>query len=187
MKVDEPFNSVIKSTSVPSGICFKLADETHFDSICCLMSERNPLVKIEDIQKKTKREIFLNLNDPEYRLFVAILDDEVVGFCRFFHSRGLAKEKIKFDSPEGWYGMGILVSPRHRRKSIARFLFQERIKILESLNASALYSIVDVNNKTSIKMHEEFGFREVSRARGFLHLEFPNSSGILFKLDISKV
>lgn len=184
MKNDEPFNPNVKSISIPNDIFFILADEMHIDSICNLMAERNPLEKIEDIKKKTVREISLNKNDPEYRLFVAIIKDEVVGLCRFYHSRGLPKEKIKFDSPEGWYAMGTLVSKEHRRKGIAKFLFQERLKVLKNLNASILYSIVDTNNKTSIRMHQEFGFEEFKRANGFLHFDFKGGEAILFKIFI---
>ena len=69
-------------------------------------------------------------------------------------------------------------------KSIANFLFQERLEILKSFDAYILYSIVDVNNKASIKMHQEFGFEEPSRAKGFLHLDFQETGAILFKLHI---
>ena len=185
MKADEPFNPNIKSATTPSDILFKLADNEHIDSICNLMVERNPLDKIEDIKKKTEREISLNTNDPEYWLYVAVIENEVVGLCRFYHSRGLPKAKIKFDSPEGWYAMGTLVSQKHRRKSIAKFLFQERLKVLKGFNASALFSIVDANNSTSVKMHQEFGFEESDRAEGFLHLDFPEAGAILFKLKIN--
>jgi GNAT superfamily N-acetyltransferase len=184
MKSDEPFNPNIKSLTTSEDILFKLADETHVESICDLMFERNPLMNLEDLKKKTEREIYLNENDPEYRLFVALIENEVVGLCRFYHSKGLPKEKIKFESPNGWYAMGTLVAKQHRRKSIARFLFQERLKVLKSLNATTLYSIVDVSNKTSIQMHQEFGFLESGRAKGYLHLDFQDSEAILFRFDI---
>lgn len=80
--------------------------------------------------------------------------------------------------------MGTLVSQKYRRKSIAKFLFQERLKVLKNLKATTLFSIVDTNNNTSIKMHQEFGFEESSRARGFLHLDFPEDGAILFKLKL---
>lgn len=184
MKIDEPFNPNIKSLSIPDNILFQLANESHFDSICSLMSERNPDEELESIKKKTEREITLNKNDPQYRLFVATINNEVVGLCRFYNSSGLPQSKIKFESPAGWYAMGTLVSNKHRRKSIAKFLSQERVKILKGLNVHELYSIVDANNETSLKMHQEFGFKEVGRAKGYLHLDFQDSIAVLFKLDI---
>lgn len=184
MKSNEPFNPIIKSSPTPENIFFKLADEMDIDSICKLMSERNPFESKEDIKKKTQREITLNFNDPNYKLSVAVLENTIVGLCRFYHSKGLPSSKLRFDSPEGWYAMGTLVAKLHRRKGIARFLFQERIKALEKLNVSHLYSIVDIDNLTSIRMHSEFGFLEIQRAKGFLHLEFPGREAILFKYNL---
>ena len=184
MKIDEPFNPNTKSSTVPDNLLFELADEGHLEAICILMAERNPLSDISEIKKKTEKEISLNKTDHEYRLFVATINNEVVGLCRFYHSRGLSKEKIKFNSPEGWYAMGILVSSQFRRKNIAKFLFQERLKILKQLKATTLYSIVDTNNQTSMHMHKEFGFVEHLRGKGFLHLDFKDSEAVLFKFDI---
>ena len=184
MKSDEPFNPNIKSFPIPKNIFFKLADKMDIDSLCDLMSERNPIESKEDIKEKTIKEINLNADVSEYRLFVAVLENQIVGLCRFYHSKGLPTSKKKFASPEGWYAMGILVTKLHRRKNIARFLFKERIRFLKNLNVSHLYSIVDINNLTSIRMHLEFGFLETQRAKGFLHLEFPNSEGVLFKYDL---
>ena len=184
MKTDEPFNPNIKSTSTPKNIFLKLAEEVHIDGLCDLMAERNPLEKKEDIKMKTEREVALNVNDPNYRLFVAILENEIVGLSRFYHSKGLPVSKLKFDSPDGWYAMGTLVAKHHRRKGIARFLFKERIKVLEKINVKSLYSVVDINNLTSIKIHLEFGFLEIKRAKGFLHLDFQDSEAILFKYNL---
>lgn len=184
MKIDEPFNPSIKSHPTPENIICKIADESHLESITLLMAERNPHLKIEDLRKKTERELYLNIHDPEYRLLVAVIENEVVGLCRFYHSKNLPIEKKKFKSPEGWYAMGTLVSADHRRKNIAKFLSDERLKYLKIHNAPSLYSAVDTNNKTSIRMHEKFGYEEVERAQGFLHLDFQPSTAILYKLEI---
>ncbi len=80
--------------------------------------------------------------------------------------------------------MGILVSSKWRRNSIAKFLTLERIKILRELKANSLYSIVDSNNKTSVKMHTEFGFKKIDQAHGFLHLDFEDEIAFLFQLNI---
>lgn len=147
-----------------------------------MMLERNPTASREDIIKKTNREIELNKSDPFYWLYIAKVDSEVVGFCRFFHSQGMPQEKKRYPAPEGWYGMGILVKKEWRRKNIARFLSKERIKRLKELKADTLYSVVDVNNLTSRKMHAQFGFIKMKEAKGFLHLEFE-TNGILYRRD----
>ncbi len=102
----------------------------------------------------------------------------------FFHSSGMPVQKKIYQSPEGWYGMGIMVSPKFRRQNIARFISLSRIDVLKKMGVKELYSIVDSNNLTSMKMHQEFGFVEVARADGFLHLKFDQGTGVLFKLTI---
>lgn len=185
MKRNEPYNPHLKSTQPPSGLLFRKPNLGDVNALTRLMSERNPQDDIELLYNRTKREIRLCDSDPLYQLFVAELDEKVIGFTRYIHSEGLPKERIKFSAPSGWYGMGILVESSLRRKGIARFLFQQRLVELRKHGASSLYSVVDEMNLTSIRMHHEFGFYEVSRAAGFLQIKLESGSGILFKLDMS--
>lgn len=80
--------------------------------------------------------------------------------------------------------MGIMVDSKFRRQSIAQFLSASRIEVLKKMNVHDLYSIVDTNNLTSMKMHESFGYIEIARANGFLHLKFDPGTGCLFKLNL---
>jgi L-amino acid N-acyltransferase YncA len=84
----------------------------------------------------------------------------------------------------GWCGMGILVSPKYRRQSIASFLSSSRIEVLRRLGVKEFYSIVDANNLTSMKTHQNFGYIEVARAPGFLHIGFNDGVEYLFKMII---
>jgi hypothetical protein len=49
-----------------------------------------------------------------------------------------------------------------------------------------IYSTVEATNLASVKMHQEFGYTEVERAPGFLHVKFEGGTGILFKLVHSR-
>ncbi len=185
MKVDEPFDSSRKSIEPPEGLEFKIAALEHVRELVEIMRERNPEISYETMDKKIRREINLNENDPFYWLYVSILDGKVVALCRFFHSTGIPSEKKKYPSPEGWYGMGTLVAKGYRRQGIARFIFGERIKILKGLKADRLFSIVDRNNLASMRMHQKFGFREIALGKGFLHLSFEETEGVLFEVKVS--
>ncbi|MEK7355471.1 MAG: GNAT family N-acetyltransferase, partial [Bdellovibrionota bacterium] len=99
-------------------------------------------------------------------------------------SAGLPEAKKRFPAPEGWYAMGILIDARFRRSGIARFLSDSRIETLKELGAKEYYSIVDRKNQTSIHMHRRFGFEEIEKGPGFLHIEFESGSGILFRKTI---
>jgi ribosomal protein S18 acetylase RimI-like enzyme len=184
MKRDEPFDSSIKSRTVPDGLVFRLAHRRDCDSINALTAERNPSQNIADIAAGTNREMDRIEAGESYKLYVAELKGEVVGFCRFAHSDGLPANKKIYPAPEGWYGLGILVAPKFRRQNIANFLSSKRTEILKDLRAKEFYSVVDSSNQTSMKMHQNFGYVEIGRAPGFLHIGFNGGIGCLFKLSI---
>lgn len=184
MKRDESYNPSIKSSHAPDGLMFRMASAQDLEPVTELMAERNPTMDVSALLRKTEREITLNSTDPRYRLFVAELNGKVVGLCRYFHSEGLPKEKLTFPAPHGWYCMGILVAKEFRRQGIARFLFHNRLKSLKGQGASVIYSIVDAANLASVRMHQEFGFEEVERASGFLHIKFEGGSGILYQMHV---
>jgi ribosomal protein S18 acetylase RimI-like enzyme len=148
------------------------------------MAERNPNQSFADIETSTHREIDRIESGVSYKLYVAELGKEVVGFCRFYHSEGLPASKKIYPSPEGWYGMGICVSSNFRRQNIASFLSSKRAEVLRGLGVKEFYSIVDTSNLTSMKMHQNFGYAEVARALGFLHISFNGGMGCLFKLNL---
>jgi RimJ/RimL family protein N-acetyltransferase len=184
MKRNEIYDPLKKSATHPTNLQFKLAGVENRVAITALMAERNPTISEAELMRKTDREIELNSIDPQYRLFVAELDGQVLGICRHFHSDRLADKKIIFPAPSGWYGMGILVSPAFRRQSIARFLCQNRFACLAKQGVKLFYSIVDSENLASIKMHEEFGYIEIQRAQGFLHVKLEGGEGILYQKTI---
>ena len=80
--------------------------------------------------------------------------------------------------------MGILVDSAFRRQSIARFMFHNRLNCLAKIGAHTLYSIVDCENLASIKMHQEFGYEEMQKAPGFLHIKLESGEGILYRKRI---
>jgi ribosomal protein S18 acetylase RimI-like enzyme len=184
MKRDEPYAPSIKSSNPPLGLLFRLATAKDRDAIAALMAERNPDRDLSEVTKGTDKELLRVASEPNYRLYVADLDGEVLGFCRFYHSSGLPREKKIYPSPEGWYAMGIMVHPKYRRQGIARFLSLNRIKALKEMGVKEIYSVVDAKNMTSMRMHREFRFNEISTAPGFLHIRFEAGSGSLFQMLI---
>lgn len=182
MKRDEAFSPEVKSSEAPAGLIFRLVQRGDREVITRLMAERNPNQDISVAYKTTDRELDTVEKDPNYRLYVAELDGEVAGFCRYYHSSGLPVAKKVYPAPEGWYGMGILVAPAFRRSGIARFLSENRLRTLKEQGASELYSIVDGKNLTSMRMHREFGFEEVERGPGFLQVKLESGEGVLFRI-----
>jgi ribosomal protein S18 acetylase RimI-like enzyme len=183
MKTNEPYNDSIKSSAPSSELVFRIAETKDLDAVINLMAERNPTQDTEKIRQTSLREISLNSSDPKYRLFVADINGSVVGLCRYYHSEGLPKEKLLYPAPVGWYCMGLLVDKEMRRQGIARFLFENRLKAMKDSGATIIYSMVDEDNKASMKMHKSFRFQEIERAQGFLHIKF-DEAGVLFQMNL---
>ena len=180
-KVNEEFNPKIKSSNAPADLQFVKAEVEHTQGIFELMFLRNPKMDKEKLIERVKKEITEISNGRSYGLFVSTLNGKVVGFCRFFSSNNTPLEKVKFTHPDGMFCMGIIVHPDFRRMGIARCLFEKRLAIFKSLELEEIFSIVALDNPTSIKMHESFGFKEVSRGPGFFIVPFACGEGILFK------
>ncbi len=169
-----------------NGLEFIKADRRHIQSIFNLMALRNPDIDKSKLFERTEREI-VELNDGRtYGLFVAVIENSVVGFCRFVSSLETPPERIKYPYPDGIYCMGIIVAPKYRRKGVAKFLCEKRFEILKGLGCTEAYSIVSLDNSASMNMHASFGFRELERGTGFFVVSFDCGEGILYKkiLDI---
>jgi len=184
MKRDEPFAPQAKAGELPPGILFRKAGIHDHDAIVALTAQRNPHQELTKIEAMTARELKNVAEDGNYQHFVAELENQVVGFCRAYHSAPLPAEKRRYPAPEGWYGMGILVSPDLRRRGIARFLSEHRLAALRAQGVRELYSIVDARNLTSVHMHLQFGFEKIAEAEGFLHLRLESGLGYLFRKSV---
>lgn len=180
-KVDEPFNPDVKSRSPSTKLRFEVADEEHVEAVTRLMQLRNP----SEDPIKLKQKVFLEItkmNDGEnYGVFVATIDNKVVGFCRFYHSDRVPREKIKYDHPVGIYLMGIVVDPDYRRHGVATFLSEQRLMWLNSIEVDRVFSAVAANNLTSQAMHEKLGFTKREEVPGVLTVHFESGCGILYE------
>lgn len=160
------------------------ADRSHVTGIAKLIADRNDIDidllirKLSNAFEKGERELFLQ------QIFVAMYDDQVVGYgkCKL-----MVPDEIEgaFGLPEGWYLMGTIVDPRYRRQGIGRRLVQARLRWIREMSNYAYY-YVNSMNEASIRLHADFGFKEISRTFGFPGLSFKGGKGILFEAKLSK-
>jgi ribosomal protein S18 acetylase RimI-like enzyme len=131
--------------------------------------------------KAFQDQINQNKEENSYALiFVTLLEGKVVGHGKLF-KYCCEEMAVDFKSPEGWYLNGIIVDPAFRRKGVAKELLKNRENFISQYNEkNNLYSIVSAENKPSIKYHESLGFKEHSRAPGFLKIKLNCGEGILF-------
>lgn len=84
--------------------------------------------------------------------------------------------------PSGWYLRGIRVHPDWRRNGIARKMTIKRLEWL-SKRSKQIYVFLDDENKISLPMYYELGFKEQSRGWTFSDTK-RKTQGILLKLEI---
>ncbi len=90
-----------------------------------------------------------------------------------------------YGMPEGWYLTGTIVKPEYRRQGVGRRLCAERIKWISQFSNSAFY-MANARNKPSIRLHEEFGFKEIGRKFGLPGLTFQGGEGVLFETRLDR-
>jgi RimJ/RimL family protein N-acetyltransferase len=104
---------------------------------------------------------------------------QMVGVARvaLFVAPPLALPKVV---PNGWYLMGVNVLPSHRRSGIGRRFTSVRMQWLAE-RTHEVWFFTDSQNTASVRLHEEFGFVEVTRDFKFPMVTFSSGQGILFR------
>ena len=118
-----------------------------------------------------------DVSEPDRSLLVAVLASELVGYTRL----GLVQSEGA--APDGWYLLGLVVSPEHRRLGVALGLV--RLAAAEaSRRTDVLWSFYDVENDASRSLHARLGFREMARGViGFPGLH-PDRRDVLVRMAL---
>ena len=104
--------------------------------------------------------------DPDKHPVVALVDDVVVAYARTmpFEPDGASPADT---APGGYYFLGLVVAPAHRRRGLGRLLTEERLKWLTARGATAVYYYTERKNIASQQMHARLGFRELTSSFWF--------------------
>jgi len=94
-----------------------------------------------------------NMKDPRYRVIVAEVNGELVGFidCWFI-----------YDFCHGGvlgYIQNLYVKPSFRRRGIGGGLLRKLLSIARKLGALELHVATDLRNEPAIKLYEKYGFK----------------------------
>lgn len=88
------------------------------------------------------------------------------------------------DAPGGWYLMGLLVDPAHRRSGVGRGLTHLRLDWLRTRTDRVWY-FSNARNDASLALHAGLGFREVTREFSFPTVTFEGGVGVLCVADLA--
>ena len=123
---------------------------------------------------------------PNDRVYFLVFDnDELIAYAGA-RSYNPASDENMYNTtellPEGWYLRGIKVHPDRRRQGLARELTIRRIKWLAE-RSNHIFVFLDDENKVSLPMYFELGFKEKSRGWNFSdeHRISKGTQGILLE------
>jgi ribosomal protein S18 acetylase RimI-like enzyme len=83
-------------------------------------------------------------------------------------------------APPGYYLMGLVVHPAHRRRGVGAALTQARLDRM-STQADEAWYFANARNAASIALHAAFAFEEVTRSFFVPRVDFDRGEGILFR------
>lgn len=103
-----------------------------------------------------RQQWFATKQDQNFPVFVAVEEDEIVGFSSIGPFRSWAGYKYTVEN-------SVYVAENKRGKGIAKLLMTPLIQVAKELKLHAIVAGIDATNEASIKLHEQFGFEEVAR------------------------
>ncbi len=154
----------------------RLARAEDGGTIAHLTAEREG-VPVADVLRKIAEEFASVQTGAARQLFVAEQESVVVGFGR------LGYEDAGGGRPQGWYLLGVVVAPTHRRRGAGFAITVARIEWVRE-RADAVYYFVNVKNAVSIALHEQLGFAEVTRDFEHEGARLKHGEGALYSLSL---
>jgi len=178
VKINAIFDDSVRSEKLPLGLNIYPFEKEYFEGVVKLKSFRDLKTK-QVLEDENERELKAVNKKSGYHVFVALIENQVVGLCRVAQYSKV--EKNKFDSPEGWWFQGVIIHPDFRRKNIAKMLTDYRFDFLRKRNIKEVYSAVEVNNSVSKRMHQRFGFKLIGESKGKFNNSFHDGRGFILR------
>ena len=167
-----------EDATLPDGLAIAPATDSDIDGIVRLLAWREG-ISLERAAQTTNE----TLRRPREKLFlVARLAGRVIGFGR---AELVERHPAPYEHvPPGWYLVGLIIDPAHRRRGIGAALTRARLAWITQRADEAYYFANSVNRAT-IDLHARFEFREIARDFTFPRATFNMGGvGVLFRVDL---
>ena len=125
-----------------------------------------------------------DLADGDACLLVAETDGQVraYGRARRFVPPPDAPANI---APAGYYLTGLLVAPEYRRRGLGEQLTRARMA-WTAARATEIWFFANASNRASLLLHQQLGFREVTRDFAYPGVTFAGGVGVLCRASLSR-
>ena len=145
------------------------------------VADADAMRALAGIEAEIEAKIEERLASDICHALVVIEDDEMVAWAM---ARRIEPEGVDDDhAPAGWYLMGVVVGPNHRRKGLGRQLTEARLAWLSTRTDCVRYFTKE-DNRASVSLHESVGFRRVRDGLSSRSLAFDGGPFTLFALDL---
>ncbi|GAA3114960.1 ribosomal protein S18 acetylase RimI-like enzyme [Kribbella aluminosa] len=131
-----------------------------------------------------RARLVADLERPDRYTVVAEIDGEVVGYALVLRHQ-ISPTDPPNTAPGGYYLIGLIVAPEHRRHGIGELLTQERIRWTAE-RADEVYYFANVANGATLDLHLSFGFTEVTRDFSFPNAPLKPGTCVLLRAPISR-
>jgi ribosomal protein S18 acetylase RimI-like enzyme len=121
-----------------------------------------------------------DLESDERCLLVAAEDEIAVGYGRAWWFEP-GRDQPDNVAPGGYYLLGLVVDPAHRRQGVGGALTAERLAWARERGGREVWYFTNAANTASQQLHERFGFEEVTRDFVFPGVSFTGGIGILYR------
>jgi ribosomal protein S18 acetylase RimI-like enzyme len=125
-----------------------------------------------------------SMADPQQLLHVAEDAGRIVGYARSTYWTPPADPPPN-TAPPGWYLLGLVVTPEYRRRGVGRALTIARLDAIAA-RASEVWYFANARNQSSLDLHTDLGFAEVTRDFWFPGLTFDGGVGILVRASLNR-
>ena len=145
------------------------------------LTARREDLPLEEVEPRFLREV--QLVSDTHRLWAARSSGQAIAFARVSYAERPA-ECAPNHQPAGWYLGGVIVDEAWRRRGVARELTRVRLEFLAQRAREAFY-IASALNRSSIDLHAQFGFEELTRDFFAPRVtSFTGGVGILFRVKL---
>ncbi|GGH87249.1 phosphinothricin acetyltransferase [Pullulanibacillus pueri] len=106
-----------------------------------------------DLQEQTleERKIWFEAHGENYPLIVAVIDQEIAGYCSLSPYR--PKQAYAYTAE-----ISIYLSEKFRGQGIGKPLIKEILDLAKQKGFHTIIAIITGGNEGSVKLHERFGF-----------------------------
>ncbi|HEY3560137.1 MAG TPA: GNAT family N-acetyltransferase [Kribbella sp.] len=132
--------------------------------------------------EERRQRLERDLADPERYTVVAEVAGAVVGYGAVIRHQ-VSPEHPPNVAPDGYYLIGLIISPDWRRHGIGELLTRERMRWTAE-RAGEIYSFANLANGAILDLDKRFGFTEVTRDFTFPNAPLKPGTCVLLRADL---